>query len=568
MEKVVEQGRVLKESAAGSVKGHFSPFHGATLPVGLLVVLLALFSNKAFHIDDPVYLWVAEQIQQEPLDFYGSAVNWVGAEMPMYEANKNPPLVSYFLAAGLWLFGDREVPLHLLFILPAVGVIFGIYRLGREFDVSPAWASLICLFCPVFLVSGTTLMCDVLMLCFWVWSVYLWMRGIRLNRPVLLVTAALLVFLACISKYYAVGLIPLLLVFTWMETRSLRRSAFLLIPLVLLGGYEFYTYALYGKGLFCDAVFYSSAIRSGTGAGTLERILISLAFIGGCLLPVVCLGTVLWSGRIQVLGLVLLAGLIVVLASLPSVGPTAFRAAGEVRWGLAALMGLLVLGGISVLGLAGAECRHFRDSRAVLLLLWIGGCLLFSGAANWTVNARSLLPMAPAAALLAARRLQARYRDLDTNRRLRLWLLPAAAVSLLVAWGDAQLANSARTAAQVIHERYESEAGPIWFEGHWGFQYYMQRYGHRPLDLAVPQVEAGDLIIIPENNSNVKKLSPDQVALVEVLEFPLPLRITTMHPQVGAGFYACGKGPMPFGIGEVPPERYFVFRVKQGGGGG
>src|SRR5438270_5558613 len=47
----------------------------------LLVVVttaaLAPFLNKAFHIDDPLFLWMAQQIAKHPLDPYGFEVNWV-----------------------------------------------------------------------------------------------------------------------------------------------------------------------------------------------------------------------------------------------------------------------------------------------------------------------------------------------------------------------------------------------------------------------------------------------------------------------------------------------------------
>ena len=62
------------------------------------VALLAPFVGKAFHIDDPIFLWTAEQIVQAPADFFGFAVNWYGVSEPMHMINKNPPLVSYYLA--------------------------------------------------------------------------------------------------------------------------------------------------------------------------------------------------------------------------------------------------------------------------------------------------------------------------------------------------------------------------------------------------------------------------------------------------------------------------------------
>jgi len=74
---------------------------------------LAPFLNKAFHIDDPLFLWMAEQITRHPLDPYGFTVNWAGPPQPMWVAMQNPPLCSYFIAAVSALFGSNEIALHL-----------------------------------------------------------------------------------------------------------------------------------------------------------------------------------------------------------------------------------------------------------------------------------------------------------------------------------------------------------------------------------------------------------------------------------------------------------------------
>src|SRR2546422_5508119 len=46
------------------------------LLVLITAAALAPFLNKAFHIDDPLFLWMAQQIAKHPLDPYGFDVNW------------------------------------------------------------------------------------------------------------------------------------------------------------------------------------------------------------------------------------------------------------------------------------------------------------------------------------------------------------------------------------------------------------------------------------------------------------------------------------------------------------
>jgi 4-amino-4-deoxy-L-arabinose transferase-like glycosyltransferase len=132
----------------------------------LLVVLAALapFLAKPFNIDDPLFLWTARQIQSHPADPYGFMVNWYGTADPMWWVTDNPPLASYYLALAAGVLGWSEVALHFAFLLPAVAAILGTHRLARRFCSLPMLAALATLFTPVFLVSGTTVMCDVMML--------------------------------------------------------------------------------------------------------------------------------------------------------------------------------------------------------------------------------------------------------------------------------------------------------------------------------------------------------------------------------------------------------------------
>ncbi len=68
------------------------------------------FVTKPLHIDDPMYVWAAERILRQPLDPYGFDVSWGYDVRPMSAVMKNPPLVSYYLAAVIGLFGTTTLP--------------------------------------------------------------------------------------------------------------------------------------------------------------------------------------------------------------------------------------------------------------------------------------------------------------------------------------------------------------------------------------------------------------------------------------------------------------------------
>src|SRR5262249_34187791 len=140
----------------------------------LCVATFAPFVNKAFHIDDPLFLWTAQQIQTHPADFYGFNVNWHRTEQPMSVVMKNPPLAAYYIALVGSLFGWKEITLHLAFLPWAVGAVLATYHLAQRFCSRPLLAAMATLLTPVFLVSSSTIMCDTMMLCLWLWAMVFW----------------------------------------------------------------------------------------------------------------------------------------------------------------------------------------------------------------------------------------------------------------------------------------------------------------------------------------------------------------------------------------------------------
>ena len=174
------------------------------------VAVLAPFLAKPFNMDDPLFIWVARQIHLHPANPYGFDVNWAQTVFPMWNATENPPLAGYYLALGAGVFGWSEIGLHLAFLLPALAVVLGTRRLAGHFCRHPSLAALAMLFTPVFMVSSLTVMCDVLMLAFWVWAAVLWVEGLERDEFGRLAVSGLLIAFAALTKYYGACLVPLL----------------------------------------------------------------------------------------------------------------------------------------------------------------------------------------------------------------------------------------------------------------------------------------------------------------------------------------------------------------------
>lgn len=540
-----------------------APVPSSLRVMGLLAAVTAAcllpFVNKAYHIDDPLFVWVARRIVHAPFDFYGFQVNWYGYAQPISEVVKNPPLFAYWLALAGWFGGWREWVMHVAGLVFSVGAVLGSYQVGRVLGARPALAALLTLFTPVFLISATQVMCDVPMLCLWLWGIYFWICGERLGDARRLWLAALLVGLCALTKYFGAALIPLLGVYSVARNgRPTGRLLPLLLPVTLLLGYQALTWRQYGVGLFADAARYAVAARAVQRAPL--ALIRGLIFTGGCLVSLLAVGPLLWRGR----GLPAWGGgvaAVLALAASRACGPAAWRESLGVGRAAFPVMALFLVAGCGVAVLAVAEWRRSPTAESLLLLLWAAGTFVFGVWVNWSLNGRSLLPLAPSFALLVARRARA---DAERVPPLR-WaaaLLIAAAVAFVPARADERHAHCTRAAAGRILDRFSGSGGTVWFQGHWGFQYYMEEGGAKALDNKRLALRPGDVVVVPQNNAVDYLLQDVWFGEADTFYIQAMRRVACTDYNVGAGFYYDRIGPLPFGVGFIVPERYDVRPVR------
>ena len=547
-------------------------------------VCLIPFCGKAFHIDDTLFLWAAKHIQSHPFDPYGFPVNWYGTIKSLSQVMKNPPLNCYFIALVGHLAGWSETALHLAFLIPALAVILGTYRLAGFFCKNPLVAAFLTLLSPAFLVSGTTVMCDVPMLAFWIWAVVLWVRGIEKNDFFRLIAATILIALSAMTKYYGICLIPLLLTYTIIKKRGFGWwGIYFLIPIAVLGWYQYATYTLYGRGLLLDAAVYATGWRAGSGATIFPKTLVGLAFTGGCFLAVLIYAISMKFKNWMMSGALFTVVLVIILIANEKIGRfSLLNNSGGIRWLLIFQIGIFAAVGIGLSVLAIREVVRHRDADSALLFLWITGTLLFAACFNWSVNVRSILPLTPAAGILLMRRIEEQGQPQKPQQqgknkkkappesakfqhpgliRLLCPLIPLALIALWVAYADFNLANSARTTAAEIRRQYSGNR--IFFEGHWGFQYYMELQDGRAVNFNnTRDITPGDILVVPVNNTNIRPFPREIASPLPDINTNTCKWLTTMHPAVGAGFYTDAWGPLPFAFGDVPPERYMIYRVN------
>lgn len=495
--------------------------------VGVLTLACLLpFSGRAFHVDDTLFVMVARQVTHHPFNPYGFSLVWNDSVERMADVTQNPPLAGYYGALVGEFAGWSERAFHLAFLLPALALAFGTYRLAGHFTRFPLLATLATILTPGVLGSAASVMCDTMMVALWLWAMILWIEGLEPRKAWYLAGAGVLMAAAFLTKYLGVALIPLLAAYSVVRLRRVENWIwYLLIPVGAVVGYDLWTHALYGHNMLAGAVRYANTER---GPEAWVSVWIGLSFTGGCALSVLTLAPVTWSRK--ALGIAAAVG---ALASAALIfgwldyhgrdhGVLAFNSV-RAHWMLVgSQLAIFIAGGLLTFALAISDSWKRRDVDSLLLLAWVTGIFIFASFLNWTVNARSVLPLIPAAGILIARRLETR-RDAwsqTLNLQVACALIVSGALSIWVLVGDTQLANLAREAAYSVQQQAGSAGGTIWYRDHWGFQYYMDQLGARSIDVHNFQIRPGDHVVVSERFAELFRY-PDNLSMQNerVLEF-------------------------------------------------
>ena len=273
----------------------------------------------------------------------------------MAEVATNPPLASYYIALVAGCIGWSEMALHLAFLVPAVTAVLGTYFLAVRLCTEPLIAALATLLCPVFLVSSTTIMCDTMMLVFWVWAVVLWLRSAEGGTHVFAVLSACLIAAASVTEYFAVvSLIRLLLAYSLLRRPRVGwRVLYLTIPVAVFLGYDLTMRSLYGRSPLYGAG--SNALVVGRQGSCLFRSVVTLSFTGGCLATVIFCAPMLWSRRVLVTGILGIGLMVGLPSTAKSLGDYELSGDNATRLLVILQFSVFVVAGVGLLTLAIAD---------------------------------------------------------------------------------------------------------------------------------------------------------------------------------------------------------------------
>lgn len=497
----------------------------------LAALTTAPFLNKAFHIDDVLYLRVADQVLRSPLRPYDGMVLWDapdGQPGKLFETDFNPPLWKYVLALTIKVAGREEWKLHLAEAVAIALAAVGIYRVSRRFGSRPLWCAVLIVAAPFFM-PGTNLMLEGPMLCCCVWALEFQFVAWERNSARRSLLAGVLLAAGVLTKYTAGLLLPILF-FAGLWRRP-RHVVWIVLPTALgLGLWILHNRSTYGEAHFGAHGFVLGA----------HEVLVRFRSVVRCVGAVGPFGllavAVLWNegrrGRVAGVCCAILA-VVFAIAELAwlkngiSYGqgwsPTTLQTA---HYAAFAAHGSFVLLAIFALAacdwLAGRRSVRVFDARTLLEVVLATYLAFNVFCVPFNAVRHLLLAFVAMVWLFADRLADARW------PRIRMGTATiSTALAFCLAAADYEIAGTYRRLAQQVVARWVQTGATVWYAGNWGFVHYANLAGGYPLvqhpaAYGFSNPKEGDLIVHPRLLTWRNLPLPSELAAVVALEHHAP----------------------------------------------
>lgn len=519
----------------------------AALLCALVCAIGLPFLDKAFHIDDSATLRIVQNVLDDPLDPFAGMSAWFGRPIPILELATNPPLLSYYLAPFASWSDYSEIVLHaamMPFLLLFAGALLS---LARRFSPSP-WLCVLFVMTSSGVVVSTNVMRDIPAAALSTASLALCIAGTDRGSRTSLLLGSVLAGLAILTKYSAIVVVPLFVLYALLKGRW-RTTLWALVPIALVGVWSLHNQWIYGE-THVGVLFRRSFGPWGQLASWRDN-LCGLPVVVGSLLyltPILVVRSLRgrdWPGRLLPLLLV------VVWWSTQRY----LDGSADVQYLFWDLLGASLLYFCLWEGLKGASAmrsclRDAHGSDSLFLLAWLCAPLLFGVVFVPFQAVRHLIPALLPLVLLAFRSMQRSQEHAAApgsleRRAIGALLAVQAVLALMVAATDYEHADAYRRFATDVRERFAESPGESWYIGHWGWMFYGERAGMRPLYPDGPYPIPGDHVFQPVNYYNgalpregsEKWGRPPLFQKLEEVSFAAHLPVRAMHPS-GAGFYA------------------------------
>ncbi|MFA6092730.1 MAG: hypothetical protein WCU88_11825 [Elusimicrobiota bacterium] len=522
----------------------------------LAVLLLAPFCNKAFTIDDTLFLRQAQHLLRDPLHPTAFEMAWTQSDDPQRMSKIMPsgPVTAYLLVPTAAAGGSEPIA-HLTQLALLILAISATVSLGLRMGLAPrdaAAAGLLLAATPAALAMAGTNMPDVPAMAFGVLALerlYAWKQQGRRHQAAAAAAALALATLSRSHLFLLAGIGALALVeepWDHARWRSLPPKAWapLAAAPLMIAAIAAITRDPASEAAALVVSAKSLVFRQVLGCN-LVAFFTHWVLVLPLALPMFCLRAKRIVRSPVLYGGTFLAYSAIMLAPNRGESPQGF---------IAPIAGL----GAAVLWDILHDAWTRGDGPQFVLGSWLLAALPVC--AYLHMPSKYLLASAPAAAILVARALAASTAALR-RAVLGLTLVLGAGLGVLILRADAAFADlGRRAAAEMIAPRIR-EGRNVWFAGHWGFQWYAEKAGARCLTALPPHPLRGDLVVSTEHSfGRTIELFSNRKELSDLVDLTPGGRI--MDQSLGAGFYSNAWGCLPWAWGSTEIDRFVLWEIQ------
>lgn len=508
-------------------------------PVTAAVCLTLLDAVKPLHIDDTAYYRYAEHIAADPLHPYAFEILWGQGPLPAMDVLA-PPVLPCWWALAIRLFGDRPW-LWKLWLFPLSLILTASLRaIGRRFarglETYLVWLIVVS---PAIL-PGLNLMLDVPALALNLGALAIFIRAVDRGSAVTAMVAGLVGGLAAQTKYTGLSAPAAILAYAVLHGQVRLGLIAAMAAASVFISCEGWIALIHGRSHLLNHVGRRSA--SVVERGRLAIVLPSL--IGALAPAATALGMVglgLSRRWLALLGAVVSGGL-----SLLGIAPKwVDDVVSKWLWpGLGVLaFAVAAAAAMRLTGVIGGN-RGTRDRRSVrrsdgFLVIWLGLELASYIALTPYAAARRVLGIIVVMTILAGR-LVIRARRPGRPALLTGVLIGGMALGgfyTVVDIGEA-LSHEVGVEEAARWIRRREPGATIWYLGHWGFQFYADRAGLKPVIPGESRLRAGDWLVIADDRVDrpTIHLAPGDVE---------PVHILGRWPRLGYRTWSYYSGSVP-----------------------
>lgn len=507
-------------------------------PVLLLCAALLLpFLNKAFTVDDTLFLLQAQQLRVDPLHPTAFEVVWTDAPRRLSAIMPSGPIMAYLLLPSVML-GGAEWAAHLTQLILLGVAIVATVALALRLGLGPREARRAGLFVavtPAVLGMAATAMPDVAALAFGALFMERYVAWEKTRRRLPLALAIGMLALSILTRSHLVLLCGVAMIYSCGQRGFDGWRTFLRPPrrvVVPLGGGLLL--ALLALWLTGDPGRDASSIVG--AAQELYRIQFFpsnlLAFFShwALSLPLTLPWALLRFSSLRLSALKYLMPLFVSIIAVTTSPKTIW---------VAPIAGLSALALYDIV----KDAVVRRDALQLTLAAWI--LLALPVAIYIHMPPKYLIVSAPAMAILISRRLSDEKLPQRARHLGRVIAIACAVVGVLIIRVDVRFSEMGRSAAKNLIAPRTARGERVWFAGHWGFQFYAMQAGALCLTKTPPHPIAGEIVVASAHaEGQIIEAFPLRRLIASYVDDAPGGRIMSMKD--GAGFFSNGWGYLPY----------------------